>query len=168
VGKNARANMETPRTARTAALRRDSRESLSTGCLMILAVDSGDKHVGVASWCDGVATAYEVDADFWLYQFSKLVEQNVELVIIESFVLYPGKASAQSWSQMKTAEMIGAMKWIASQAGVPVVMQGANIKIPTRRQCKARGIDVGHRSNHAADASLHLHYYLLRQGLEVG
>jgi hypothetical protein len=133
---------------------------------MILAVDPGDKHVGVATWRNGVVSADEVDAEFWLKQFISIIN-TLELVIIESFVLYPGKASAQSWSQMKTSEMIGAMKWIAFQAAVPVVMQGANIKKPTRAQCKARRIDVSNSSNHAQDAILHLHYYLLRNNLEV-
>ena len=133
---------------------------------MILAVDPGDIHVGVAMWRDEEAIAYEVDAEFWLTQFNKILEF-LELVIIESFVLYPGRASAQSWSPMQTSEMIGAMKWIAQQAGVPIVMQGANIKIPTRRQCAARGINVAHRSNHAADALVHLWYYLLRNDMEV-
>ena len=133
---------------------------------MIIAVDPGDKHVGVATWQDGVIAAEEVDAEFFLPQFN-IIAPDLDQVIIESFVLYPGRATAQSWRPMQTSEMIGAMKWIARQAGVPVTMQGASIKIPTQHQCKARGITVKHHSIHAADAMLHLHCYLLKNKMEV-
>ena len=133
----------------------------------VLAVDPGDKHVGAATWHAATLTtaSKEYDADVWLPLFAKIVKR-VDLVIIEKFVLYPNKASAQSWSPMLTSEMIGAMKWIALQANTSIIMQGADIKIPTRRQCKARGISIKTKSIHASDALLHLHYFLLRNDLE--
>lgn len=137
---------------------------------VILAVDPGDSHVGVAIWHSdpheiGPVAALEYSADGWLGLFSQLA-QHIDRVVIEEFRLYPGKAPALSWSPMKTSEMIGAMKWIAQCESVPVTMQGADIKIPTRRQCAARGVKWRHRSGHASDAKLHLWYYLLRNQLD--
>ena len=133
------------------------------GC--IIAVDPGSAHVGVAVWtAHGGAKAKEVAAEKFLPIFAKIVVR-ADAVVIEKFVLYPSKARAQSWSPMATSEMIGAMRWIAREKGVLVAMQGADIKIPTRRQCVARGINVKHKSPHAADALLHLYYFLLRHEL---
>lgn len=132
----------------------------------VLAVDPGAAHVGVASYRDRQIKACEIDADKWLQEFDKSVGC-FDIVVIEAFVLYPHKAMTQSWSPMETSEMIGAMKWIASEAGVEVVEQGADIKIPTRRQCVARRLHYKHSSGHASDALLHLYYYLLRHEMEV-
>src|ERR1017187_2812754 len=109
--------------------------------MTVIAVDPGDAHVGVAIWRNRKVCAAEYAADMCLGKFSHLILQ-LDVVVVEEFRLYPGKASAQSWSPMATAEMIGAMKWIASCAGVPITLQSAAVKIPTRQQCKARGIDV--------------------------
>lgn len=132
----------------------------------IIAVDPGDAHVGVAEWENGAICAREVPANEFLKQFAVMAPYR-DLAIVEDFRLYPSKASAQSYSQMKTAKMIGAMEWIADCAMLPIALQSASIKIPTRQQCGARGIDVINRSTHASDALLHLHYYLLRNNLEV-
>jgi hypothetical protein len=135
----------------------------------VIAVDPGDAHVGMAIWSKTrgiqLLRASEFDADKWLSLFAKLVE-NVDIVVIEEFRLYPGKAKSQAWSPMATAEMIGAMKWIAHEAGKPVILQGADIKNPTRRQCKARGLTWKHKSVHASDAILHLQHYIIRQELQ--
>lgn len=134
---------------------------------VILAVDPGDAHVGVAIWRPGNHTAaLEHDADTWLPLFAAIAP-HIDLVVVEEFRLYPGKAPALSWSPMKTAEMIGAMRWIAACNDLTLVLQGADIKIPTRRQCIARGIQwKSRRSGHASDATLHLWYYLLRNDLD--
>jgi hypothetical protein len=134
---------------------------------LVLAVDPGDMYVGTALWraSDQSIRAKEYAADEWLPIFAKLVKK-VDVVVVEKFALYPGKAAAQSWSPMATSEMIGAMKWITKQAGCLLQLQGADIKTPTRRQCKARWLVYKNKSIHAADALLHLHYFLLRHELE--
>ena len=132
----------------------------------IFAVDPGGAHVGVATWKTGEELkATEIDAEKWLPLFERMVK-SADVVIIEKFVLYPSKAAVQAWSPMATSEMIGAMKWIAEKAGVPVVEQGADIKNPTRRQCKARNLKwKDNKSGHASDALLHLQHYMIRNEL---
>jgi hypothetical protein len=133
----------------------------------IIAVDPGDKHVGVAEWrLDRGRYAMEsreLDAPQAPEWVDERISSGVQALIIEEFRLYKGKALAQSGSAMLTAEMIGALKWIAGVYKVPVVLQPAAIKIPTRAQCKARNFDWQDRkSGHASDARLHAWYYLLR------
>jgi hypothetical protein len=132
----------------------------------ILAVDPGDSHVGTAVSDPGGITAVEFSAKDWLQVFMETVSE-YDLVVIEEFKLYPGSAPALSWSQLDTVKMIGAMEWIARCSGVPIVLQSAAVKIPTRAQANARGIEWKNKSGHASDALLHLYYYMLRHGMEV-
>src|SRR4051794_3958347 len=108
-----------------------------------LAVDPGDRWVGWARWCCGVVTA-----GTWTpaecvagvrQELARWVQTDRRgVLVIEEFVLYPNRAAAQAGSSFQTSQLIGALKLLASDAGVPVVMQGAYIKGPTRKQLRAR------------------------------
>lgn len=140
---------------------------------IIIAVDPGDEHVGLA-WYDSaddhIATA-EVPSAEAVRVIEKILigyheDDRFPVLVIEKFVLYPHSAGSQSWSPMKTSEMIGALKYIAIRRRVLVREQGADIKKPMRRQLRARGIRLnplprGATGDHARDAELHLWYYLL-------
>ena len=135
-----------------------------------LAIDPGDVHVG---WCYG-RPGREPTCGEWTPK-ETLEEVRTTLaawqrggeageLVIEEFVLYPGKAKHQAGSDFRTSQLIGALKLVADDHGVPVVMQSATIKKPTRRQMKARGIEskaVG-EGIHASDAELHYYYRTLR------
>ena len=134
----------------------------------IFAVDPGDKHVGIAEWNLNWGRyemrSWEIDADKAPAWIDRRLTSGVQTLVIEEFKLYKGKATAQAGSNMLTSEMIGALKWIASVYNVPVVLQPAAIKVPTRAQCVARNLEwKDRRSNHASDARLHAFYYLLRK-----
>jgi hypothetical protein len=90
----------------------------------------------------------------------------VEELIIEEFVLYTREYSNQTWSDLPTVQLIGALKHIAHMFRIPVVMQGAAIKTPTRAQVKRRKIILRGSSIHARDAELHLYYRILRRRKE--
>jgi len=137
------------------------------------AIDPGDAHVGFAIWKsedkEATVKGTEFPAEKFLPFFSKLIsEGGLDLVVIEAFVLYPHRARTLGWSAMATSEMIGAVRWIAGEAGVWVVMQGADVKNVTRRQCHGRGINYKHKSGHAEDAQLHLLYCLLKNDIVQG
>lgn len=145
-----------------------------------LAIDPGDVHVG---WALGFGAHQDLGPgpivgewtpDESLAQVSRHLEawcysNRPGELIIEEFVLYPGRAAQQAGSSFKTSQLIGALKYVAQGwrekgAQLDVVMQGANIKKPTRRQLKARGIKqnaVG-EGIHASDAELHYYYRVLR------
>lgn len=138
----------------------------------VLAIDPGDRHVGWARWRrrGESVVAGEVDADagagFVDVVLNVATRSKLPAVlVIEDFVLYPGQDKRTAWNPMLTSEMIGQLKWIASMRGVPVVLQGANIKKPTRHQLKPRGITQVGSGTHARDAELHLYHYILKEGL---
>lgn len=137
-----------------------------------LAIDPGDLHVGWAEIrCldDHVAVGEWSPNDCIQMVRTRLRWANrhgysIEL-IIEEYVLYPGKAKQQAGSSFKTSQLIGALKLIAADCNVQVIMQGANKKKPTRAQLRVRGIKqkaIG-AGIHASDAELHLYHRHLRE-----
>lgn len=139
--------------------------------LVVIGIDPGDVHVGYARW-DGVrVVAGELAAGRAVSAVHKELDalrhpplQTV--LVVERFSLYTDRAMAQSGSQMETAQMIGALRYVAWLTDTAVVLQGADIKKPTRKQLKARGIkQQASGSTHASDAELHLMHYLLKEGL---
>lgn len=132
--------------------------------MKVLAIDPGDEHTGWALWSEGEGvSAGEVDsgrAVEWVQE--KLQGVGVDVVVIEKYVLYPGKAGVQSWQPMLTSELIGGLKVIAEEKGARVEEQGAFIKVPMRKQLRARGIKLKGIGGHARDAELHLYHYLIK------
>jgi hypothetical protein len=90
----------------------------------------------------------------------------IDELIIEEFVLYDREYANQTWSPMKTSQLIGQLKFAArgprGSHGIEVVEQGAYIKKAIRRQLVARGIRQTGEGSHARDAELHLWYRVLR------
>lgn len=137
-----------------------------------LAIDPGDIHVG---WAEIRCLDGDVAVGEWTpnettdslrrrFDWAREHGYGFEL-IIEEFVLYPNQAKSQAGSSFQTSQLIGALKLIAHDYDVPVIMQGAHIKKPTRRQLKARGIKrkaVG-AGIHASDAEEHLYHRHLRE-----
>lgn len=88
---------------------------------MIIAVDPGDKHVGVAffdradnKWGWECLDAQEATPNEFLDNLAETIINDTELetVVYEIFRLYPDKAQDQVGSEMETSQMIGALKWM--------------------------------------------------------
>ena len=90
---------------------------------------------------------------------SKAHTSFLEAVVIEAFRLYPGKAKAQSYSNIPTAEIIGVCKYLCELHGVPVYMQGADKK---KHFSDERLKRLGYKVNniHERDALRHVLYHL--------
>lgn len=96
---------------------------------IIIAIDPGDKHTGIAytrtkllgtdqiDLKDNNRTQYINEILDWLkYVFEPSWPGEAPiLVIVEAFTLYPFKAQAQSFSEMETSQLIGAIKNICAQ-----------------------------------------------------
>lgn len=140
----------------------------------IVAVDPGDKHVGIAWWYDSDDThdkwyAIEEDAKDAVASVEArcVLLQNMGyrvVLVVEEFRLYAHRSRAQSWKTMDTAEMIGALKYVAQGLGIEVVEQQAQIKVAMRAQLPARGIRQVGSGPHARDAELHLLYKKIKEG----
>lgn len=128
-----------------------------------LAIDPGDVHVGWA-YDDGESVsagewtpAETPDAVVYL-----LTRNAVDEIIVEEWVLYEWERDKQVWSDFKSSQLIGSLKVIGHWFRIPVVMQSATIKKPTRKQLQRRGIKLVGGVIHSRDAELHLYYRKLR------
>lgn len=163
--------------------------------LVILGIDPGETHVGVAWACryleyrDGrwleVAPGWRVveTEEMTPDDFADWFQQNLytgkfDIVTCERFQLYPDKAMEQTGQQMLTAELIGYVRHSVRQfnkgmAQMPQVLYESNqaaIQTPTAAVLKRLGIKPVSKAHpgHDRSAELHLWHTLLRNGLVPG
>lgn len=142
--------------------------------MRLLAVDPGEVHCGMALFEDTggdyhLVSSWEEGPDecaYSVYRF--MTEEDLTHLVVEKFQLYPWKSEAQSFSQLKTVEVIGVLRYLHKRAvatGAEVVWeeQPASIKKPTALICKAKGIKPFLKSNqHMKDAQVHGWRYILK------
>lgn len=129
-----------------------------------LAIDPGDIHVGIALEYEGeIKTGECSPVGVCEGVVNMMTLGRIDELVIEEWVLYPEERTNQTWKPMLTSQLIGALKYIAHMFRVPVVMQSAAIKKPTRKQLRGRGVEQYGETIHARDAELHLWYRKLRQ-----
>ncbi len=80
-----------------------------------------------------------------------------DVVVIEDFRLYPGKAKFLGFNEMPAAQVIGVIKFLCDKYEIPYVMQPASIKQAVRGDLS----EV--KTIHAKDAAKHGVYYLSMQ-----
>ena len=92
-----------------------------------------------------------------LYKFLHQVE-TANKFIIEDFHIMPRKAASFAWSDMKTIQIIGALKYDAYLKGIEVVMQRPPVKTSGYRWA---GLvpPKNHDISHSMDAYAHLVYH---------
>lgn len=145
----------------------------------IIAIDPGEQHCGVAVFAvvmgeDGepkmecrLTTEHTPEGLFdslrvWASQHgnSKLA---FDVMVVESFRLYPEKMASLAYSELRTVEVIGVLRERCRVEGVAFVTQPASIKKATEGQLRARGIALKSKgSPHAHDAELHGYHYWLK------
>lgn len=131
------------------------------------AIDPGDVHVGVAMFRGyHCLWAKEFTPEEILQYLSSRLKGS-EVLVVERFQLYPHLAQTQAGSDMKTSQLIGALRLLACQQGVPVVIQQAALKTPAESMIRKRKItrqSLG-KGDHAKDAETHGYAYIFRGGI---
>lgn len=144
----------------------------------LLAVDPGDKHVGVALFKSdpwSCVDALEMDPPgFLVWLANGMLHGTFDIVVYERFILEAARAPMLVGSELETSQMIGAIKWIFEQCSTnnawpnyqPVLVGQTNkIKAPTRGVLRSRGIKSTAKrlkaGSHAADAEIHGWHYIL-------
>jgi hypothetical protein len=160
----------------------------------MIAIDPGESHVGMAEFQRMPPDAWRKEHE-WLCTWAGEMLPGpalewvtghlplLQVVVYESWQIYPDKAASLIGSQCETAQFIGALKWIVfgfnghaarfPDHGPPglvgLVEQPASIQIPTRgllkqagRKSTAKRIKAG---EHAMSAELHGWCFLHRSGL---
>ncbi len=92
-----------------------------------------------------------------------LVGYRPQVVVVESFRLYPWRAKALGFSRMQAAEAIGTLRAWAQDIGITWVEQQPAVKdTVSRKVLEALGLWAPTRGKpHARDAARHLAHYLI-------
>ena len=93
-----------------------------------------------------------------------------DVVVLESFKLYPQKAQSLSWNSFYPCEVIGAIKVTCMELNIPFVEQAPSVKkyfggfqddwqtigcLPTQLEPYSKGV-----TEHTKDAYMHYKYYM--------
>ncbi len=155
---------------------------------LMVSVDPGGEHVGVAMW------SYEADLGGWgcdyaaemnpeefvLFLEAQFKAGGTATIVYESWQLYADKAQQQVGSDLEVVQLIGVIKYLASRAPVPwpgkkvqIFKQQAAIKTATRAVLQRKKVvSVAKRlgkdpDGHAFDAELHGYHFLGVHGLRT-
>lgn len=134
----------------------------------MISIDPGGAHVGWARFDHGQCTQVRELTPAGSVRWAREQFADHDVVVIESFILYPHLAREQIGSDMPTSQLIGVLRYIANTNGCMVRLQPASIKKPTLSLLRHRGVEL--RSvkqrvgGHAKDAETHGYHYLIRRG----
>jgi hypothetical protein len=143
--------------------------------MRLIAIDPGERHVGVAAFLGTECIeAWESGREEFYLELVELLGRGVvDVVVYETFQLYADKALAQTGSEMGTCECIGVIKYLCGRwPEVRLVGQPAMIQEGTRSILRAKRVvsfaKRERRGPHAFSAELHGQYYIRRgsQGSE--
>lgn len=139
--------------------------------MRILVFDPGD-HTGwvlYQQWT-GCAEITETEitggtlqkANQYIELFNLIKDWEPEVIVFETFQLYPGKAASLAWSSFFTCEMIGIIKLAAALLNISLVAQ-----LPSDKKFSG-GLDElcpkgPGCTEHTKDAYMHLRFYLRKQ-----
>lgn len=146
----------------------------------IIAIDPGEEHCGIAVFevvmgengephleCR-LTTEHTPEGLFdslrvWGAQHGNS-KGRFDVMVVESFRLYPEKMASLAYSELRTVEVIGVLRERARCEGSAFITQPAMIKKATEGQLRARGIALKSRGSggHAKDAELHGYHYWFR------
>jgi len=99
--------------------------------------------------------------DLWRGVEKLVIEYRPDKIVVEKFILYPGKASAQSYSPLLPVQVIGVIKYVAEQHAIPCIEQPAHIG----KQMHLSDELYAHlRNKHIRDAFRHIAAYVYSTG----
>jgi hypothetical protein len=85
---------------------------------------------GEISWfADVAAKDYEKIENYWNGIIDVIYHLKPDTVIIEDYRLFGHKAKQQSWSALETPQLIGHMRMICFNEGIPVIFQSPKDKV---------------------------------------
>jgi len=97
------------------------KEGKGTTGIAVGATETMDFHLSEVK-----ATDYESDIEYWDAIIGTVAESMADYVVIEHYVLYNHKALQQSYSELETSQLLGALRYACSQFLMPVTLQRAS------------------------------------------
>ena len=126
----------------------------------IVAIDPGAVRTGVAVRAiDGQIHCLSGSPSVVKLWFRSVLA-GVELVVLEKWVSYPGKAAANAWRDLAEVKLLGVLEDICEQNGWPYIYQPTRLLAGTQAAADAAGYQWRARNRDEKAAETHLYYYL--------
>lgn len=128
----------------------------------------GDTETGTIHLDEIKATDFESDVDYWDGVIDVVATSMADHVVIEHYILYNHKALQQSYSELETSQLLGALRFACHQFLMPVTLQKASEakgRFPDRVLQAKKYLDEKNRFDgrptnaHKRDALRHLLYF---------
>ena len=142
--------------------------------MKIMTLDPGNSTGWLLGDFDGILDGGTVEMNL-LSVFNLLNDKSPEIVVYETFNLYPGKAQSLSWNSFYPCETIGVIRlWCMLHPDVQVVKQAPSIKrysggLDRRwtnfQQRYKTDSSVIKPTEHTKDAYLHYKYFILNNSV---
>lgn len=131
--------------------------------LSVLAVDTGAKRTGLATWTGQTRTMSEKpwDAVQWLQQMLDI--GYFDVVVLERWVPYPGAQHGNAWRELTEVLTLGAMEWECRKSNTHFVYQQTSILTPTMAYADAHDYEWVATNRDEKAAETHLYHYLNMQ-----
>lgn len=95
-------------------------------------------------------------------EVAQLIEQyQPDVVVYETFQMYPGRAKSLYWNSFYPCEVIGVIKYMCAKLSIPIAGQQPSV----RKYAGKAALDweklqvCGHKTEHTKDAYQHYRYY---------
>lgn len=139
--------------------------SFNTPPERLLAIDPGI-HNGWAIFKNGIIEDLGTidgihEFDEWLHK-----QENIDLVVLEDFVLFRHKAQVQIGSKFEVTQVIGMVKSWARRNKIPVVMQKSDV-LPIAGTWSKMPMPKDHSKSHHVAAYNHGFYYLVNNNMRA-
>lgn len=86
-------------------------------------------------------------------------------IVCEEWALYPWMLEKLAWDKCRTARGIGSLELLSRRFGIPIILQGADIKDGAMAAgAEALFLQPAHENRHANDATMHGVFYTARHG----
>lgn len=133
---------------------------------IILAVDPGDRNCGVAVYDGEKLTQAKNLTPKELFEI--LEQDEFDVILVESFRLFPKMTSHLIFSKMRTVEIIGVVKYIGEKRNKVVTEQPPHIKKLFSDEF-LKEVNMWNKNRHVRDAIRHILYFLkFRKGVSHG
>lgn len=132
--------------------------------MTVISIDPGDSHVGYAEWEQKTLTRWcKITPPQAVIEIeNRIGTGTLATLVIESYRLYPWLAQQQGYSELKTPQLIGVLKYLAWKAGANVIEQNATIKKRAFDKMTQDGYEMPKTNQHVRDAIAHGYWYLNR------
>ena len=138
--------------------------------MIILGFDPGESSGVAVCSVDGHMSTFSILMHGVLSKWrgvEAIIDEYVpDVIVAESYVLYPHLAMVQAFSTLVAARVLGAMEEIAERRGIPLIEQSASVGTKLRLPANIFSQTAKYWSEHEKDCVKHITAYCYGRGIK--